>query len=266
MNVDTPIEISNLEDYITQISAISRPEQSYLYRGQENQEWRITSSAYRRLERQYRLEGAAPLAGQYDSSDALHRLGRGYLLQIVDEIQLKYPSTYRGLYPLECMAHLQHNKVATGLIDFTFNPLVALWFACANENINGKVIVVENGSDKIEEIKTIEVLQRDLEAFFNAEQWYLWPPTLDSRMVDTERMTSQQSAFLLGLPEMTGEMIAQEVVIRGGDKENLRIGLAKMGISEKTLFPDLLGFFERNTHEQPYDQTLAEPYYGGSLP
>ena len=37
-----------------------------------------------------------------------------------------------------------------------------------------------------------------------------------------------------------------------------------MGISEKTLFSDLLGFFERNTSEQPYDLTLAEPYYGGT--
>ena len=36
-----------------------------------------------------------------------------------------------------------------------------------------------------------------------------------------------------------------------------------MGISEKTLFSDLLGFFERNTYTQLYDQTLAEPYYGG---
>ena len=269
MNVHTPIEISRLEEYITQISTISLPEQSYLYRGQENEEWRVTSSAYRRVEGQYRSESPAPLEEQFaDSSETLRHLWQGYLLQIVDEIQLKYPSTYRALHPLECMAHLQHNKVATGLIDFTFNPLVALWFACANEDVNGKVIVLENDSDKIEEIKTVEVLQRNLEAFFdvNQEQWYLWTPTLDSRTVDTERMTIQQSAFLFGLPEMTGEMIAQEIVIRGGDKENLRTGLAKIGISEKTLFPDLLGFFERNTHEQPYDLTLAEPYYGRGHP
>ena len=73
---------------------------------------RVNSSAYRRLERLY--DGPP---------DVLRYLWQSYLKQIIDEIQLKYPSTYRGLRPLECMAHLQHNKVATGLIDFTFSPL-----------------------------------------------------------------------------------------------------------------------------------------------
>ena len=50
--MNTPIEISNLTDYISQIDKITRPEITYLYRGQENEVWRVTSSAYRRLEKQ----------------------------------------------------------------------------------------------------------------------------------------------------------------------------------------------------------------------
>ena len=50
--MNTPIEISNLADYINQIDQITDPEKSYLYRGQENAAWRVTSSAYRRLEKQ----------------------------------------------------------------------------------------------------------------------------------------------------------------------------------------------------------------------
>ncbi len=76
-------------------------------------------------------------------------------------------------------------------------------------------------------------------------------------------MNMQQSVFLFGLPEINTEMITQEIIIRSGTKENIRMALAKMGISEKTLFSDLIGFFERNTYTQGYDQTLAEPYYGG---
>ena len=247
--MNEPIEISSLADYINQINTITDSEKSYLYQGQENEEWQVNSSAYRRLERRY----DGPL-------DALPYLWQSYLKQIVDEIKLKYPSTYRELRPLECMAHLQHNKVATGLIDFTFSPLVALWFACANENRDGKVIVLENDSEKIEEIQTIEVLGRDLEVFFNVDQarWYLWSPTLDSRTVDTERMTMQQSVFLFGLPEMNAEMITQEIIILAEYKESLKIDLEKMGILEKTLFSDLLGFFERNTSEHSYDLTLGE--------
>ena len=258
--MNEPIEISNLADYINQINIITDSEKSYLYRGQENEEWQVNSSAYRRLQRQYD-----------DPPDALSYLWQSYLKQIIDEIQLKYPSTYRELRPLECMAHLQHNKVATGLIDFTFSPLVALWFACAtedHENITGKVIVLENDSEKIEEIQTVETLGRDLEAFFDVdqEQWYSWSPTLDSQTVDTERMTMQQSVFLFGLPEIDREMITQEIIIPAEYKASLRIELAKMGILEKTLFSDLLGFFERNTSEHFYDLTLVEPYYGERLP
>ena len=254
--MNEPIEISDLADYINQINIITDSEKSYLYRGQENEEWQVNSSAYRRLQRQYD-----------DPPDALSYLWQSYLKQIIDEIQLKYPSTYRELRPLECMAHLQHNKVATGLIDFTFSPLVALWFACAtedHENITGKVIVLENDSEKIEEIQTVETLGRDLEAFFDVdqEQWYSWSPTLDSQTVDTERMTMQQSVFLFGLPEIDREMITQEIIIPAEHKASLRIELAKMGILEKTLFSDLLGFFERNTSEHFYDLTLVEPYYG----
>ena len=160
---------------------------------------------------------------------------------------------------LECMAHLQHNKVATGLIDFTFSPLVALWFACADENINGKVIVLENESAKVKEINTLEDLKKGLEAFFdeNQEQWHRWAPTLDSRTVDTERMTMQQSIFLFGLPEMDSDMIAEEIIIPAQYKEKVQTELAKMGISEETLFSDLLGFFERNTARNFYDLTLV---------
>ena len=247
--MNEPIEVSSLVDYINQINIITDSEKSYLYRGQENQEWQINSSAYRRLEisassSEQELEISTSSSEQasvteYDRSSELLRFQhRDYLLQIVAEIQLKYPSTYRGMSDLECMAHLQHNKVATGLIDFTFSPLVALWFACDkenNEDTNGKVIVLENDSGKIKAINRFEDLRKGIEEFFgeNQKQWHLWTPTLDSRKVDTERMIMQQSVFLFGLPEMDRDMIAEEIIIPAEHKEKVRTELAKMGISEE---------------------------------
>ncbi len=173
--MNTPIEISSLAEYINRIDEITHPEQNYLYRGQEDETWQVTSSAYRRL-----VSSSEDLGREVDLPPyPLRHLYHNYLLEIVGKIKLRYPSTYRDLSALECMAHLQHNRVATGLIDFTFSPLVALWFACTDENINGKVIVLENDSEKIEEITTIEQLQQELEAFFSVDQenWYLWSPT-----------------------------------------------------------------------------------------
>ena len=79
-------------------------------------------------------------------------------------------------------------------------------------------------------------------------------------------MTMQQSAFLFGLPEMDGEMMDRQIVIPAEHKEDLRAELAKMGISEETLFTDLLGFFERNTQEKPYDLKLVTSNDGEILP
>ena len=192
-----------------------------------------------------------------------------YLSKIIYEVKLNYPSTYRNLFPLECLAHLQHNGVATGLIDFTFNPLVALWFACAyqQEGIDGKVIVLENDREVIEEIGTPEKLESDLETFFGVGEakWHLWSPALDSQFVDTQRMTRQHSVFLFGLPEVASEMVASEIVIPYVHKRRLRAELAKIGISEQTLFADLIGFFDRNTTQHPYGSVLIESDTGGNL-
>ena len=246
--MNSPIEINSLEDYIGYIGDIATSEKSHLYRGQEDAEWQVTSSALRRLE----------LEKEYSAADdAFPYVYLDYLLKIIYEVKLNYPSIYRNLFPLECLAHLQHNGVATGLIDFTFNPLVALWFACAHQeaNTNGKVIVLKNDREIIEQIETPEKLESDLETFFavNVAEWHLWSPALDSQFVDTQRMTRQHSVFLFGLPAVGDEMIASEIVIPYGHKRQLRAELAKIGISEQNLFADLLGFFDRNTAQHPYD-------------
>ena len=287
--MNTAIEISSLPQYIEEIEQITDSDVSYLYRGQENAEWQVTSSAYRRLKKQSDSDlGPLEIQSTPDTSlfniqtdvetgslqkptdaetDIATDLFLAYLKQIIDEIQLRYPSTYRDLTPLECMAHLQHNKVATGLIDFTYSPLVALWFACDNqEKKDGKVFIITNDSNKIEEITTTHRLEQDLDDFIDTDQaqWFLWTPTLDNLAVDTQRMTMQQSVFLFGLPIVDNALITQEIIVPQSQKASLRTALAKLGITERTLFSDILGFYERNTHAHPYDISLAESYYGES--
>lgn len=256
--MNSHIEISRLEDYINHISDFATSEKSHLYRGQEDAEWDVTSGVFRRL-----------LSVHKGQKQLLPSLCWGYLLQLVDEVQLEYPSIYRSLSPLECLAHLQHNGVATGLIDFTFNPLVALWFACAvgAKKASGKVTVLANDSDKICAMKSIKELESELENFFSPanSKWHLWAPALDSRVVDTQRITRQYSVFLFGLPEVSNEMISNEIVIPHAHKAELITELATVGISEETLFADPPGFWERNTSQHYYDMELIKPYYGEIL-
>ncbi len=246
--------ITNLADYITEINKIAVPtdDSRYIYRGQKNESWHIQSGALRRLQKE-------PL----EYPELLPYFFKGYIHQIIDEVQLRYSSVYSNLTALECMAHLQHNRVATGLIDFTYNPLVALWFACETDGAtNGKVFVVNAQLDKTREIKTKGALEQELKRFFAEDgQWHLWQPSIDNTAVDTQRITMQQSVFLFGAPEVEPGMIEREILIPRDHKETLLRELETMGISEKTLFSDLAGFFERNTAESTYDRDLAEDYY-----
>ena len=246
--------ITNLADYITEINDIAVPndDSRYLYRGQKNATWHIQSGALRRLQKE-------PL----EQPELLSYLFKGYIHQIIDEVKLRYSSVYQNLTALECMAHLQHNRVATGLIDFTYNPLVALWFACETDGAtDGKVFVVHVQPGKIREVKTKGALEQELKRFFEEDgQWHLWQPSIDNSAVDTQRITMQQSVFLFGLPEVEPNMIEQEILIPREHKATLLQELEAMGISEKTLFSDLTGFFERNAAKSTYNRDLAEDYY-----
>ena len=247
--------ITSLAAYITEINTIAAPDRGhrYIYRGQKDESWRIQSSAMRRLQK-----------GSLRHPELLSYLFRGYIHQIIDEVQIRYSSVYGNLAALECMAHLQHNRVATGLIDFTYNPLVALWFACETDagTAGGKVFVVDSLSDRIREIKTRRALDQELQRFFDEDgQWHLWQPSIGNSTVDIQRITMQQSVFLFGLPEVEQSVIEREIIIPEEHKETLLGELDAMGISEKMLFSDLAGFFERNTAEATYNSELAEDYY-----
>ena len=242
--------IKSISQYIKIINKLD-DEKSFIYRGQKNHSWQVESGAIRRLK-----EGV-------DNTVLLNSLFIGYIHQSINEVQIKYPVTYKGLEDLECMAHLQHHRVATALIDFSKNPLVALFFACHGDyqNDDGKVIIVQK-DNTIEEIKTTEKLREKLNYFFkDEEKYYLWQPTLGNPAMDTQRITAQQSVFLFGQPIIQKERIYKELIISNKFKSKILKELAKMGILEKTLFPDLLGFFERNTANTPYDKRQAEYYY-----
>ena len=254
---DDQKSITSLADYIAVINelAASGEERRYIYRGQKDESWKVKSSALRRLQ-------------QYGSQDIglFASLLLNYDSKVVNEVQLRYPNAYSKLTPLECMAHLQHNRVATGLIDFTYNPQVALWFACETYGARaGKVFVVNVQPDKVREIADKETLGQDLKTFFKRdEQWYLWQPTignLGNPALDSQRLTVQQSVFLFGAPEVEGGMIEREILVPHKCKKKILRELDRMGISEKTLFPDLAGFLERNTAESVYSAELAEDDY-----
>lgn len=62
--------------------------------------------------------------------------------EMVLEMKRLRPNEFNGLSDLELIGKLQHFKLPTRLLDFSFSPFVALWFAINNKSI-------KNGTSKV---------------------------------------------------------------------------------------------------------------------
>ena len=223
----------------------------FAFRGQANADWRLDSSAYRRLESKMK-----------EHPYAAHSLFVGYLHERVNEARMRF-SEHGGKQPLEVMAHLQHYDAATGLIDFTENALAALWFACKDElGKDGKVFAVRlDNPEQIREIKTRKGLQGELDGFFGkkrpGDKLWAWRPGDGNA-----RMVTQQSLFVFGRPRIGEEFFSvSPYKVPAGEKELLLQILEQSGISETFMFSDFAGFAAGNAAGKEYDFHRAKTYY-----
>ena len=250
--------------------------QSLLYRGLANADWGVESAAYRRIKKM----GEAKLI-----FEEIPGVFKNYISLLLEKASLRDFRTHEGneLSDLKLLARLQHYGAATCLIDFTQNPLVALWFACqeqleGSEVQDGKVVVMETGVDVIisglhasayrpsafrkvgsQELALkkgeIEKLLYDKMDLVYETMWKWEPTPRESRVI------AQQSVFVFG-PAMIEDHYYKEVRIPASAKEGILHALdKKFGINEASLFGDFAGFALANAHDKPYEEYSADDYY-----
>ena len=269
--------IKDVVEYLQEVSKIKAewPNSTLVFRGQENEEWLLESSAERRLK--------ANLPSQEGITDQLFI---EYHEDLLEKCKLKnYDQRERKqLDDLELLADLQHHGAATCLIDFTRNALVALWFACRRSDADGKVFVVNITDQRtfleithtdIQEAKSIsdilEFKTRETDEDQSAEHptpeisgaspnfWYWTPAHLN------ERIPAQHSLFLFGLP-CSGELSAEEIIIESASKEQIQKELEALhDICEESLFPDFVGFAYIQRADAPYLTPDAEQYFHSGI-
>ena len=196
------------------------PNYEYCFRGQAVSNWEISSSLSRK---------------NLSSEEAKKR--------IYEEVIRNFPKEFSKVDELTFndLAKMQHLAIPTDLIDVCFNPLVSLFFA--TEKGKGKK-GVQSGIVYIFKIPKGAVEYTGNSRVFEAGR------ENKLRLLKTdfsnERIKRQNGAFIYIPQRDVTELrkyIIHSVTISNKSKKTIRKELLRLGISHKTLFPELSEFY-----------------------
>ena len=254
--------IKTLNEFMEWASQFDSGENSkqYLFRGVSSADYRIDASAYRRIKKGRNNDEHQD--GDFEKFLQINK-------DLIREARFRGHDRKDGrkLEELEVLAEFQHYGAATFLMDFTYNALVALWFACkeSSENVpkDGKVVAVTPSDPKFIggtqgfSVIELETLQKKIDDFsLDNKKLYQWQPRTQN-----ERIIAQQSIFLFGVLEIEINP-DEECIVDRNSKENIRESLRRIyGITEDMLFPDFDGFARQYSQDRSYTQPTRVTQY-----
>lgn len=227
----------------------------FAYRGQEDAEWELESSAIRRLKE------SEVTRYWIQPGRCARTLLRYHLDELIDPARTAGFGIEDGheIPDLELLAKLQHFGAATGLLDFTWNPLVALWFACKPAKFGhrrikggepaGKVFALNlNDQQHFERVPYRRINENPaFEKLISPEELNVplyWEPIVNDAA--RARIIGQSSVFVIGRPFIPSRIV-NEFEIDADHKQAIREELTEhLGISDLSLFRDVHGFARTN--------------------
>ncbi len=232
--------IKNVAEYLKAIEELTKSEYGkFAFRGQGKISFQISSSAARRLN-----------IIQSDPDEQKRFID--YNNELISSAKMKgyHRKGIVHLEELELLAELQHNGAATGLIDFTYSSLIALYFAASNiDDEDGAVHIVNtHGLDMFKQIQSHDIKNtfENLLAQNEGKLWVWEPSDLNNRI------PKQHSTFIFGKPVIDKEL-AKTIIIDKKEKSKILFELLNFhNIDAFTLFNDLTGFARENSFYKPY--------------
>lgn len=161
----------------------------FVWRGVADADWPM----YSLLVREYITKhGTMPLEPQ------LREFEKGVLAE-AREWRLDWHSSGGRLTALELLAAMQHYSAPTRMLDFTFNPLIALWFAVEkHDDRDGRVFAIDISERLVgrDDASAPEPwwyrIGPGSTTEWTTESWVWRPPPFEPRMV------RQEGCFLMG--------------------------------------------------------------------
>lgn len=247
-----------IEKYLAKLRDVTSRPGVYAYRGQEDADWPLHSGATRRL---VNAIGQAILQNPNFLQTYLS-YHRDTLLEPA-RTQGFGVEGGRNLSDLQLLAKLQHFGAATGLLDFTWNPLFALWIACLSDGQDGKVFAINTNDPiqitKISSDQQEHALESLLSQVQNSPGLSYWQPTSSGDAM--ARILRQRSVFIIGRPLVPEDVgLVHEVRISKEDKAELLDDLRLLDICHSSVFQDVYGFSQVESWKSPI-QEIREPQW-----
>jgi hypothetical protein len=208
--------------------------------------------------------------GQNTDKDLFPKIARIKLKGKIKNIEkLMLDEFKRAIVPLsefkpedewDLLALAQHHGLPTRLLDWTYNPLVALWFAVFDINVNENAVVWIFNADKDDFRNDTDKIQP-----LSNKVTKIYRPKIISR-----RISSQNGVFSVHKINNNDKFIAfnknknyknklTKIIIESKHFSQIKKDLDLLGINNSTIFPDIDGLCKhleyRFTHENIHNKT-----------
>ena len=257
--------VTDINEYISTMQTLIH-DGCVAFRGQCNASWSLEPGIIRRIKNTYEGIGQSGLLFSLSVDAVCALLDRARDSDNFDESDCD----------LNVLAILQHFGAATPLLDFTYDPLIALYFACqaSDENhrgTDGKVFCLNYSKQMMSTTSRMRPITdptviyiKDALGPEHRGIWYWETP--DGLLY--RRIARQRSVFVFGwglywrydTDCLVDELTA--ITICADHKERILRELSdRYGISESTLFPDVYGFARANSCEKLIRNFSAEEFF-----
>lgn len=163
------------------------------------------------------------------------------------EMLIRKPNEFKDCKnDFERLVKMQHYGLPTRLIDLTPNPLIAIYFACLEKDVNGQIFLleIEDGDIKHFESEEVENISIKKDRYLNDQESYM----IIRARHNNERIIKQEGLFVLADKDYKNfsffkrnNKVLRFIVLKKYKFKILK-ELELMGIHEGTLFPEMEKF------------------------